>query len=208
MGADPPDPLNTPPGLPGTVRALSYGREVTTLTQAPVRTAAQRAAVRDAERCAAEAVGRAAEATLALRRATARELPTFPDTQELLASGRLLAGVQARTLFWPRQELAAAQERWPELLEGDVEAYYWGLEHSWREVRGRSGRNLVLVPARVEPLAAHAEALGESVTESSTRHSYLQARHELGDVASWPPARNDCCWCGSGAKYKKCCARG
>lgn len=155
-----------------------------------------------------EAVERTTEATLALLRATARELPTFPDTQELLASGRLLAGVQARALFWPRQELAAAQERWPELLEGDVEAYYRGLEHSWREVRGRSGRDLVLVPARVEPLAAHAEALGESVAESSTRHSYLQARQAIGDVASWPPARNDCCWCGSGTKYKKCCARG
>ncbi|MEO5876158.1 MAG: SEC-C domain-containing protein [Streptosporangiaceae bacterium] len=26
-----------------------------------------------------------------------------------------------------------------------------------------------------------------------------------GQIA-WPPGRNDTCWCGSGAKYKKCCA--
>jgi uncharacterized protein YecA (UPF0149 family) len=26
------------------------------------------------------------------------------------------------------------------------------------------------------------------------------------DVVSWPPGRNQPCWCGSGYKYKKCCA--
>ncbi|MGO9505871.1 MAG: SEC-C metal-binding domain-containing protein, partial [Mycobacterium sp.] len=25
-------------------------------------------------------------------------------------------------------------------------------------------------------------------------------------MASWPPGRNQPCWCGSGRKYKKCCA--
>jgi uncharacterized protein YchJ len=26
------------------------------------------------------------------------------------------------------------------------------------------------------------------------------------DVVAWPPGRNERCWCGSGVKYKKCCA--
>ena len=26
------------------------------------------------------------------------------------------------------------------------------------------------------------------------------------DVVGWPPGRNERCWCGSGTKYKKCCA--
>lgn len=154
-----------------------------------------------------EAVQRAADQTLALLQAAASGLRAFPDSVELLASGRLRPGVQARTLFWPRAELAAARERWPGLLDGDAEAYYRGLEQSWREVRGLSGRDLVLIPARVELLAAHAAALGQPVAESATRHSYLQERQALGDVASWPPGRNDRCWCGSEAKYKRCCAR-
>lgn len=28
-----------------------------------------------------------------------------------------------------------------------------------------------------------------------------------GELIPWPPERNDPCWCGSGAKYKKCCGR-
>jgi uncharacterized protein YecA (UPF0149 family) len=28
---------------------------------------------------------------------------------------------------------------------------------------------------------------------------------EFGPLLEWPPGRNDPCWCGSGAKYKKCC---
>ncbi|WP_232835980.1 SEC-C domain-containing protein [Actinocorallia populi] len=28
-----------------------------------------------------------------------------------------------------------------------------------------------------------------------------------GELVPWPPERNDPCWCGSGAKYKKCCGR-
>ncbi|MCD0447919.1 SEC-C domain-containing protein [Actinocorallia sp. API 0066] len=28
-----------------------------------------------------------------------------------------------------------------------------------------------------------------------------------GELVPWPPERNDACWCGSAAKYKKCCGR-
>jgi hypothetical protein len=27
----------------------------------------------------------------------------------------------------------------------------------------------------------------------------------VGEPLTWPPGRNDPCWCGSGTKYKKCC---
>lgn len=154
-----------------------------------------------------EAVERAADETLSMLQAAASGLPAFPDAEKVLASGQLRPGVQARTLFWPRAELAAARERWPEFRDGDADTYFRRLEQSWREVRRLCGRDLVLIPARVELLAAHAEALGHPVAESATRHSYLQERQALGDVASWPPGRNDRCWCGSEAKYKKCCAR-
>lgn len=32
-----------------------------------------------------------------------------------------------------------------------------------------------------------------------------EADPEPGPRLAWPPGRNDPCWCGSGAKYKKCC---
>lgn len=43
---------------------------------------------------------------------------------------------------------------------------------------------------------------------ADTRSEYVMHRGATGDpdVIAWPPARNQPCWCGSGIKYKKCCA--
>ena len=35
--------------------------------------------------------------------------------------------------------------------------------------------------------------------------AHLAATGDPGLIA-WPPGRNQPCWCGSGHKYKKCCA--
>jgi uncharacterized protein YecA (UPF0149 family) len=74
-------------------------------------------------------------------------------------------------------------------------------------VSERAGRSLELVPARVEPLAAYLARTGRDVAESATRHAFMVEQAAAGAVTSWPPGRNDPCWCGAGGKYKKCCAR-
>jgi hypothetical protein len=40
----------------------------------------------------------------------------------------------------------------------------------------------------------------------ATRAHYAAEVTRRGEAIPWPPARNDPCWCGSGRKYKHCCA--
>jgi uncharacterized protein YecA (UPF0149 family) len=63
-----------------------------------------------------------------------------------------------------------------------------------------------VVPAIVAELVAFAESLGGSPTDSEVRERYALTVPEERTLR-WPPQRNAPCWCGSGAKYKKCCGR-
>lgn len=44
--------------------------------------------------------------------------------------------------------------------------------------------------------------------EFKARAHYAAHLASIADpsVIAWPPGRNQPCWCGSGRKYKKCCA--
>ncbi|MGH3922605.1 MAG: SEC-C metal-binding domain-containing protein [Pseudonocardiaceae bacterium] len=41
-------------------------------------------------------------------------------------------------------------------------------------------------------------------TDPQVRQDYAEHVNEHHRKI-WPPGRNETCWCGSGAKYKKCC---
>jgi uncharacterized protein YecA (UPF0149 family) len=67
---------------------------------------------------------------------------------------------------------------------------------------------LAVAPLRVAPFTVWC-------TENAQEPDSAEARAEFAahlaasadpDVVSWPPSRNQPCWCGSGRKYKKCCA--
>ncbi|GIF75353.1 SEC-C domain-containing protein [Asanoa siamensis] len=45
----------------------------------------------------------------------------------------------------------------------------------------------------------------EDATVDDVIYDYADELDGRGPHIAWPPARNDACWCGSGAKYKKCC---
>ena len=47
------------------------------------------------------------------------------------------------------------------------------------------------------------EAGGHNPAEA--RPTYAIAMLDAGEATTWPPARNEPCWCGSGVKYKRCC---
>jgi hypothetical protein len=40
---------------------------------------------------------------------------------------------------------------------------------------------------------------------AEARAHYAADMARLGRSLRWPPGRNEPCWCGSGAKYKRCC---
>ncbi|MDX6211619.1 MAG: hypothetical protein QOF82_706, partial [Frankiales bacterium] len=49
--------------------------------------------------------------------------------------------------------------------------------------------------------------LGLTAVDSDVEEAYLEHLLDSPDAREvlWPPPRNAPCWCGSGAKYKKCC---
>jgi hypothetical protein len=64
-----------------------------------------------------------------------------------------------------------------------------------------------IVTLDVPGLLAYAEQAGQDPASRQTRLAYVDWLGERGgDTVAWPPDRNAACWCGSGRKYKKCCA--
>ncbi|MFD6683771.1 SEC-C domain-containing protein [Micromonospora parva] len=111
----------------------------------------------------------------------------------------------ATLLFWPKPEFDALLVRWPALTES--------YPSTWDEHRAQTERALVdasgigggvglgIVTGSVKGLSA---LVGADPIDEDTLDEYADSLDGAG-VTAWPPGRNDTCWCGSGAKYKKCC---
>lgn len=116
----------------------------------------------------------------------------------------------ATALAWfPADQWSAARERWSELREIGLPADHH--EYS-RHMQGRllalakAGFTLLHVaPLTVAGLSEFAELHGQDPGFGDTRASYAAELLRLGGAITWPPGRNDSCWCGSGQKYKRCC---
>jgi uncharacterized protein YecA (UPF0149 family) len=69
-----------------------------------------------------------------------------------------------------------------------------------------SGRtDLALLAGSAEGLAGYADRHGGDPTDPQVHEDYAQHLMEHPLLTPWPPRRNEPCWCGSTAKYKKCC---
>ena len=110
----------------------------------------------------------------------------------------------ATLLFWPEAEFTALLTRWPALADSyptTWDEHRAQIERALTEASGLGGADLGVVAGTVEGLAAFA---GDDPVDEETLDGYADSLDEVG-LTSWPPGRNDTCWCGSGAKYKKCC---
>ncbi|MEV6299667.1 SEC-C domain-containing protein [Actinoplanes sp. NPDC051861] len=104
-------------------------------------------------------------------------------------------------LFWARPEFDRMLMRWPSL--GDVYGRTWD-EHRAQLERtlGALAPGSAMAPGTADGLAAYAARSGGEPTDPVVRAGY-ESQTAFG--MPWPPGRNEPCWCGSGAKYKKCC---
>ncbi|MDN5748765.1 MAG: SEC-C domain-containing protein [Pseudonocardia sp.] len=107
-------------------------------------------------------------------------------------------------LVWPRAELEQAAQRWPAVFaRTDNQA---GVEH---ELRRQSVEQhlatVTLIVGTADGLSRYLECTGADVGQESTRLAYAEEARVRGETISWPPGRNQSCWCGSARKYKKCC---
>jgi Tfp pilus assembly protein PilF len=112
-------------------------------------------------------------------------------------------------LVWPDEDVPLVQERWPQLLPRSVDLaeYRRNREHRARQFSDDGARRVFLVPGELSEYERYAAHEGVAPVPPHTLTTYTQAlhaQHPEGESA-WPPPRNGPCWCGSGAKYKKCC---
>jgi tetratricopeptide (TPR) repeat protein len=112
------------------------------------------------------------------------------------------------TVAWfPPDQQAAAAKRWPALDEdlADPQSYARRLEQHLHELRDTTGRAPCIAPLDVAALAAWAEQTGHDPGKGAARSLFAAEVARTGHARSWPPGRNEPCWCDSGRKYKRCC---
>ncbi len=82
------------------------------------------------------------------------------------------------------------------------------MERRLRELRETGAARLLIAPLRASEFTqwvADQEPDEEDPAQLRARYAADMGRDPSRTIA-WPPGRNDPCWCGSGRKYKKCCA--
>jgi tetratricopeptide (TPR) repeat protein len=143
----------------------------------------------------------AEDRTAALRRAGT------PPTEVDRAARDALERTAVAVGWLAAEEHARALETWPsfaEETEGATHAAYaLALDRRMRA----NGRRPVLVTLSIDEIEAWAIAHGWEPGWGITHAQVAAEASRAGRGAPWPPGRNEPCWCGSGAKYKKCCGR-
>ncbi|WP_116199451.1 SEC-C domain-containing protein [Amycolatopsis circi] len=115
---------------------------------------------------------------------------------------------EVRVLFWPRDEIPRAHEAWPHLVQHpEADTVIADREAANRELSETGIARILMVPLTTAKLREFATRTGSDPAAEDTRLACMNEIFEKGGALSWPPARNEPCWCGSGAKYKKCCGR-
>ncbi|WBB69355.1 SEC-C domain-containing protein [Micromonospora sp. WMMD812] len=118
-------------------------------------------------------------------------------------------GGEPDLLFWPRAEfdrLLSEQAALTDTYGPDWDAHRARLEKQLVQLANAGRTGLSVLSGSVDGLTGYAGRRNGDPTDPQTRAGYageLSARP--GAKISWPPERNDACWCGSGLKYKKCC---
>lgn len=106
-------------------------------------------------------------------------------------------------LYWPSAEFDEAVRS---LSHSDLPERHVDHRRNVEAVlRERVGRTPLVVSGRIAEFFqfCQEESLDPSVPTSRTEYAvYVE---EMRGGTSWPPGRNDACWCGSERKYKKCC---
>jgi len=116
------------------------------------------------------------------------------------------APTEVRVMYWPRDEVAAAHERWPDLVtSADPEQVSRERELDNRTLSELGYARIEMVPMSTAKLAHFVERTGGDPDDHTVLGACVDERAEQTTMITWPPDRNDPCWCGSDSKYKKCC---
>lgn len=137
------------------------------------------------------------------RRQFAERLDLFAAAGQAAAAPR---SAVVRMLVWQRAEQRLAAQRWPDVFTARIIGNHADIEKRLRELSVDS--NVTRIELVLGSVAGFTEYLRETrgdPAEESTRLAYSDHASKQGRMISWPPGRNQLCWCGSKLKYKKCC---
>ena len=157
----------------------------------------------------------AAEPRLVARTPAPRPRPANAPAQG--ARGR----VEQPPVAWawlPADEYPHLEQRWPDIADGstvrdgtggivDHATYCRRMEGRLREASDAGMTAIRIAPLRWAEYTSWREANQEDGDPAQLRAQYAAVLcSDPSRVSTWPPGRNEPCWCGSGRKYKKCCA--
>lgn len=126
------------------------------------------------------------------------EVDNYFDLLDLL---REPAVVDGRVQVWSRDELAFAREHWPgRITVESIDAYYREVESALRQY----DKPVTVMHRSFAFIQDYLDALDQDLAETPP----TEPSEDEGSGVSWPPERNQACWCGSEKKYKKCCGVG
>jgi len=110
--------------------------------------------------------------------------------------------------FWPANGPRPGR-RWTDLQEqGRINAAYSKvIESSIRRLSRDVGPNLLVAPIIVNVLEGYSRRHGLDPNTAEARDQFAAEVTRLGQTLDWPPRRSEPCWCGSGLKDKRCCAK-
>jgi len=125
------------------------------------------------------------------------------------------------TVAWlPADEYVDWPVHWPDLADSELllcnerggpvthPVYCQRMERKLRELRETGLTRLCVAPLRSTEFTrwvAENEPDEQDPAQLRARYAADLGRDRSRTIA-WPPGRNEPCWCGSGRKYKKCCA--
>ena len=148
------------------------------------------------------------ERTAALDRAG--RSPEAVDEHAAAALARLERSAEGTPIavpWYPQDQYEQALSKLPGFKadwgERAWEDYSRELDSRMRDVSGVHGHRPIPVPVRVDDLVAFASSAGLDPDWDETRARYADEHRDEG--LPWPPGRNDPCWCGVDAKYKRHC---
>ena len=199
---------------------LTEGLRLALRTSDPDRLVDQLA---DLRQVSLDSLGRPADAlqeqAMTFRREQEEARHKRAPREEELARENTAGAVGTVALAWlPAGDYEQAVRLWPELAESDRVAgpdgplphpqYCRAMQQQLVEYTEAGMPGMAIAPVRVAPFTAWCAERGRQPDSADARAEYaahLAANADPGVIA-WPPGRNQPCWCGSGRKYKKCCA--
>jgi tetratricopeptide (TPR) repeat protein len=118
----------------------------------------------------------------------------------------------------PAGDYEQALKRWPNFAESDLIAtpdgplshalYCRAMQQKLVAYSEAGAPRFAVVPIRIAQFTAWCTERNHQPDSADVRAEYVSHLTAAGgpDLTAWPPGRNQPCWCGSGFKYKKCCA--